>query len=72
MGKKHSKGNKRRTRATLALILGSLAQLPLQAADLVPLPEDIFDNKENANPILDVTKHAVSSLGSSAPEIPDE
>ena len=71
MGKKHSRKNKRRTRVTLALILGSLAQLPVHAADLIPLPEDIFANKENANPVLDVTNRVVSSLGASTPEIPD-
>ena len=63
MGKKHSRKNRQRTKAALALILGSLAQLPLHAADLIPLPEDLFANKENANPVLDVTNRAVSSLG---------
>ena len=71
MGKKHSKKNKQQTRAAIALILGSLAQLPLQAADLVPLPEDIFANKESANPVLDVTNRVVSTLGGAAPELPD-
>lgn len=71
MGKKHMKRNKRQAKVALALILGSMAHLNAGAADLVPLPEDIFENKENANPVLDVTKRAVSVLGSTAPEVPD-
>ena len=50
-------------------MLGGLT--PAQAAGLVPLPEEIFENKENANPVLDVTKRAISELGGVAPEIPD-
>lgn len=71
MGKKHFRQNKRRTKATLALILGSLTQLPLQAAELIPLPEDIFSSKDTANPVLDITNRAVSTLGGSTPQIPD-
>lgn len=65
------KRNKRHSRLTLALILGGITQVSASGADLVPLPEDIFDNKDKTNPILDITSRAVSGLGKQAPEIPD-
>ena len=71
MGKHHMKRKKRHTKLTLALILGGLAQASAHGADLVPLPEEIFDNKDNVNPILDITDRTVSGLGRKAPEIPD-
>ena len=55
----------------LALILGSLTQVNASAANLMPLPENIFENKENTNPVLDVTKRAISVIGGDGPEIPD-
>ena len=71
MGKHHMKRKKRHTKLTLALILGGLAQASAHGADLVPLPEEIFDNKDDVNPILDITDRTVSGLGRKAPEIPD-
>lgn len=65
------KRNKRHTRFTLALILGTLSQASATGADLVPLPEDIFDNKDNVNPILDVTHQAISGLGQGTPSMPN-
>ncbi|MBR6576076.1 MAG: hypothetical protein IKK73_02980 [Akkermansia sp.] len=65
------KKNKRRSRLALALILGSLTQVNASAANLMPLPENIFENKENTNPVLDVTKRAISVIGGDGPEIPD-
>ncbi len=72
MGKHRNKKSKRRSRVALALVLGSLTHLNASAADLVPLPEDIFDSKHDPNPLMDVTSRTVSGLGSAAPEIPDE
>lgn len=71
MGKQHMKRNKRHRKLTLALILGGLAQVSAHGADLVPLPEDLFNGKDDVNPILDITNRAVSGLGKQAPEIPD-
>jgi hypothetical protein len=65
------KRKRRHSKLTLALILGSLTQAPAHGADLVPLPEEIFDNKDRTNPILDITDRTVSGLGKKAPEIPD-
>ena len=65
------KRKRRHTKLALALILGGLSQATAQNADLVPLPEDIFNNKDDVNPILDVTTRTVSGLGRKAPEIPD-
>lgn len=65
------KRKRRHSKLTLALILGSLTQAPAHGADLVPLPEDIFDNKGSVNPILDITDRTVSGLGKRAPEPPD-
>lgn len=65
------KRKKRHTKIALALVIGGLTQASANAAELVPLPEDIFDNKDSVNPILDVTNRTVSGLGSQAPEIPD-
>lgn len=65
------KRNKRRTKLALALILGGFAQIPAHGADLVPLPEDIFDGKNDVNPLLDITDRTVKGLGTKAPEIPD-
>ena len=65
------KRKKRHAKLTLALILGGLSQVPAQGADFVPLPEDIFDNKDEVNPLLDVTNRVVAGLGKQAPEIPD-
>ena len=58
----YSRKNIRRTLLLIALTMGNLATVKATAAELVPLPEDIFDNKENANPVLDVTKRAISEL----------
>ena len=38
------KRKKRHTKLTLALILGGLTQAAAHGADLIPLPEEIFDN----------------------------
>lgn len=65
------KRNRRHTKLTLALILGGLAQAPAHGASLVPLPEKIFDNQGDTNPVLDITNRTVSELGKKAPEIPD-
>lgn len=70
MGKKHTTKHARYTRVALALVMGGLVQVPAQAAHLVPLPEDLFENKENANPILDITNRAVSTLSSTSAVIP--
>ncbi len=53
-------------------MLSGIAQLPVQGSTLVPLPEDIFDNQDNPNPIMDLTHRTVAGLGNQAPEIPDE
>lgn len=71
MGKNHMKRNKRRSRLALALILGGLTQVNASAANLMPLPENVFENNENTNPVLDVTKRAISAIGGDGPEIPD-
>lgn len=65
------KRNKRHTKLTLALILGSMTHIPAHGADLVPLPEDLFSSKNDTNPIIDITNRAVSGLGKQAPQIPD-
>ena len=65
------KRKKRHTRYALALILGSIAQTTAHGANLVPLPEDLFKNKDEVNPVLDITNRAVVGLGTQAPEIPD-
>lgn len=65
------KRNKRRSRLALALILGGLTQVNASAANLMPLPENVFENNENTNPVLDVTKRAISAIGGDGPEIPD-
>ena len=65
------KRKRRHTKLTLALILGSLSQASAHGADLIPLPEEIFDNKNDINPVLDITNRTVSGLGRKAPEIPD-
>ena len=65
------KRKNRRKKLALALILGGFAQIPVQGADLVPLPEELFDGKNDVNPILDITNRTVSGLGKQAPEIPD-
>ncbi len=65
------KRKRRHSKLTLALILGSLTQASVHAADLVPLPEDIFDSKNDVNPVMDITNRTVSELGKQAPEIPD-
>lgn len=67
----YSRKNIRRTLLLIALTMGNLAAVKATAAELVPLPEDIFDNKENANPVLDVTKRAISELSGMTPEVPD-
>ncbi|MBO5683971.1 MAG: hypothetical protein J6R92_03400 [Akkermansia sp.] len=65
------KRKRRHAKLTLALILGGLTQASAHGADLVPLPEEIFDNKNDVNPVLDITNRTVSGLGRKAPEIPD-
>ncbi|MBQ9829508.1 MAG: hypothetical protein IJO38_04135 [Akkermansia sp.] len=65
------KRKNRRTKLALALVLGGFAQIPAHGADLVPLPEELFDGKNDVNPILDITNRTVSGLGKQAPEIPD-
>lgn len=72
MGKHSKKLSKRHSRVALALVLGSFAHINANGADLVPLPEDLFDSKNNPNPIMDVTNRTVSSLGQTTPQIPDE
>lgn len=72
MGKHKKKLSKRRSRVALALVLGGFTQLTANASNLVPLPEDIFDNGNAPNPILDVTNRTVSGLGQSAPQIPEQ
>ncbi len=71
MGKKHTTKNNRYTGVALALVLGGLSQMQAHASHLVPLPEDIFQNNENANPIFDVTNRAISTLGSTSATIPE-
>jgi hypothetical protein len=46
----YSRKNIRRTLLLIALTMGNLAAVKATAAELVPLPEDIFDNKENQPP----------------------
>ena len=72
MGKHRKKLSKRRSRVALALVLGGFAHLNASGANLVPLPEDIFDSSHDPNPIMDVTGRVVKGLGSSAPEVPDQ
>lgn len=72
MGKHQKHSSRRRSRVALALVLGGIAQLPAQGANFVPLPEDIFDNQGDPNPIMDITHRTVAGLGNQAPEIPNE
>ena len=72
MGKHFMKRKNKRNRMALALILGGLSHISAHGADLVPLPEDLFDSKGNVNPIIDVTNRTVIGLGKGAPEMPDE
>lgn len=65
------KRSKRHAKLTLALVLGGLTQVSAHGADLVPLPEDLFNGKDDVNPIIDITNRTVSGLGKQAPEIPD-
>ena len=72
MGKMRMKRNKRRSKLALALILGGFAHVSASGANLMPLPENIFENKENTNPVMDLTDRAISVIGSGGPEIPDK
>lgn len=65
------KRSKRHAKLTLALVLGGLTQVSAHGADLVPLPEDLFNGKDDVNPVIDITNRTVSGLGKQAPEIPD-
>ena len=65
------KRSKRHAKLTLALVLGGLTQVSAHGADLVPLPEDLFNGKDDVNPIMDITNRTVSGLGKQAPEVPD-
>lgn len=51
--------------------MGSFATSHATAAEFVPLPKDIFDKQEMSNPVLDVTKRAISELSSMTPEVPN-
>lgn len=66
------KRTRKRSKLALALILGGMAHMQAQGARLVPLPEDLFDSKEDVNPVMDVTNRAVAGLGQQAPEMPDQ